>query len=643
MNIAKSSLIVLTLLCLAVQDARATLFAGLWRSGSDANYFSVGRSLSSFVELANQRHQQNLRLIQIRTYEENGQRKWAGIWRTGTDANYFSVDLTLSEFSALATERHGNGLRLVDIESYLVNGQRRWAGVWRSGTYANYFSVDKTLSEFNAIATDRHKQGLRLVDIETYMVGTSRRWAGLWRTGNYANYYSVDRTLSEFVTLANQRHQENLRLIDLETYTVNGQRKWAGLWESGTDANYFTVGMDIEKFVSLAHDRHQSGLRLIGMNIYDDGCDDGCLNQVVMPEGSYNYGITATPTHCEGEPGTCTSPAAGANVVYRWPVNVEGANRYVRLSALAVPDRFLTLPFSDTAVKRRGIWRYGDGGWHFAGDYSRDDVGTFRVLASAPGKVIHIGWDNWSGNTIVVSHDVGGVKDAYRTIYMHLRNGPSADGNAAWSQTVPWMMGNADLADEMADYIAHLNATGCPQDAAARNPDPVHWGTESQRIDTTLLGQNVVRGQALAWAGNTGPGGKRGLGGANTHLHIFWCRRDPTDNRWYFFDPYGIYALPDCYPPNVTDPIDTPCARYPIAWKDGRPQYPGAVLRFAKLSKVLEFSWDGLGSRLEFSLSPMGPWRPLADATSPYRVKVESFPKAFFRLQTEEAGVPSGR
>ena len=121
---------------------------------------------------------------------------------------------------------------------------------------------------------------------------------------------------------------------------------------------------------------------------------------------------------------------------------------------------------------------------------------------------------------------------------------------------------------------AHLLATGCPQNKADRNPDPAHWGTNAEKIDLTLLGKHVTAGQFLAWAGNTGPGGKRGSGGPNTHLHIFWARRDPTDNEWYFFDPYGIYALPTCYPAGVTGAITTPCARYPVAWKGGKPQYP---------------------------------------------------------------------
>ena len=57
------------------------------------------------------------------------------------------------------------------------------------------------------------------------------------------------------------------------------------------------------------------------------------------------------------------------------------------------------------------------------------------------------------------------------------------------------------------------------------------------------------------------------------HLHIFFARKDPTNNEWYLIDPYGIYGPPDCYPANFSDPISG-CARYPITWKGGKPQHP---------------------------------------------------------------------
>jgi hypothetical protein len=186
------------------------------------------------------------------------------------------------------------------------------------------------------------------------------------------------------------------------------------------------------------------------------------------------------------------------------------------------------------------------------------------VKAAAPGQVIFIGWDWWSGNTIVMSHDSGGVKDIFRTIYMHLRNGPQHDSDASWNVTVPKLNEPG-----LSNYKAYLEATGCPQNGP-RNPDPNFWGTEAEKIDMSLLGKVLAAGAPLAWAGCTGPGGCGCTAGprnsANTHLHIFFAHRDPSDNEWYFIDPYGIYGPPSCYPANLTDAIVTPCARYPIAW-----------------------------------------------------------------------------
>ncbi len=208
---------------------------------------------------------------------------------------------------------------------------------------------------------------------------------------------------------------------------------------------------------------------------------------------------------------------------YRWPcVDSSGVNRQVRLSAIYFEGAPFTIPFSDTAVKRGGTWLYSPGSWHHAIDLSRG-AETFHVKAAAPGEVIFIGWDWWSGNTIVMSHDSGSVKDAFRTIYMHLRNGPQHDSDESWNTTVPKL-----TEPRLSQYKAYLEATGCPHNGP-RHPDANFWGTEAQKIDMSLLGKTVAAGTPLAWSGCTGPGGcgctddkatwKWG-GGVNTHLHI---------------------------------------------------------------------------------------------------------------------------
>jgi hypothetical protein len=287
------------------------------------------------------------------------------------------------------------------------------------------------------------------------------------------------------------------------------------------------------------------------------GCGGDCDDQVVA-SSIYDYSVT------------------GDSTTYHWPVDPDSStgDHFIRLSALAISAAPFTLPFSDNSVKLFQGWRYNDGRWHHAVDYAIDLNNTFQIRAAAPGKVIFVGWDDWSGNTVVISHDAGGVKDAFRTIYMHMRNGPASDCGNAWSQTIPSLDKRSDLATQEANYKGHLNASGCTQNAATRNPAAANWGTSAQTIAVSV-GQQVSGGQVLGWAGDTGPGGNGNSNAkTNFHLHIFFTHRDTTNNEFYFFDPYGIFAQQKCYPSGTTDAIGSLCARYPNAWKGGKPQYP---------------------------------------------------------------------
>jgi hypothetical protein len=563
------AILVLPLALAASAPAAAqTLYAGVWRAGNDAHSLWGGVDWNSFTAKWQELAGQNQRLVDIDTYvDANGQRKYNGVWRAGSDAYALFGGATWTAFEAKWQELAGQGLRLIDLEVYEEGGQMKYTGVWRAGTDGYYLWVGVDWNSFQSTWQMLAGQNQRLIDVETYIEGGQRRYAGVWREGTDGHSLWAGLDWATFQAKWQELAAQNLRLIDIEVYEENGQRRYIGVWRAGTDGYHLWEGVDWESFVSKWNELASQGMRLEDMETYPGPCST-CINQVVMPTGSYDYGITSTSSHCTSAPGTCGTPPAGAVVYYRAPFRVDGANRYVRHSVLQHSDQFLTLPFNDPAVVRNGIWRYSNGDYHHAGDYLRTDNLTFRVLASAPGKVIHVGWDNWSGNTVVVSHDVGGVTDAYRTIYMHLRNGPAADCAAAWSSSVPTLSGQVRT-----DYETHLTQTGCTQNPATRAPDPAHWGTASESLAPGLLGSTVARGAALAWAGNTGPGGKRGTGTPNTHLHIFWTRRDPTNNQWYFIDPYGIYAMPTCYGSSVTGALGA-CSRYPIAWQGARPQYP---------------------------------------------------------------------
>ncbi len=558
-------------------------FTGVWRSGSDGYYLWAGANWQDFNKKWSDLAKQNLRLINIKTYLSGGNRVFAGIWSSGSDAYALTpLGLDWTAFNKFWDDYSKKGLRLINVETYTENGQLYFLGVFRAGNDAYALTpLNLDWAGFNQFWDQYSKKGLRLINIESYMSAGKRCFLGVFRAGSDAYVLSpYGKDWGEFVSYWKTQAAANLRLIDIESFMENGKRIYLGVWRSGTDGYYLWGGVDWESLTSKWAENAASNLRLIDLETYETSCDANCLNHVLMPDNpatpgrdGYDYGILAGPQHCEGLPGTCPAPGANDVVYYRWPNLKLGNDYYARNSVLFdAKDQIFTLPFKIPSNELwHNAWLYSPGSWHHAIDYQRNDKKTFEVCAAAPGKVIYIGWDWWSGNTIVISHDAGGKKDVYRTIYMHLQNGPANDCDNAWTKTIPQFN-----ATDKAKYKAYLDGTGCPVNVASRNPQADYWGTDAKKINMNLLGQTVSAGQVIAWSGCTGPGGcgcMNGYSGPNTHLHIFFAHKDPTDNRWYFIDPYGIYSYPDCYPAAADGSINTSCARYPITWKGASPKY----------------------------------------------------------------------
>jgi hypothetical protein len=537
-------------------------YLAVWRAGTGTQWWVTGLSYDDFKAKDKHYFDQGLRLICLRVRDG----KFTGVWHPGSGAQWWVTGLSYADFKAKDKQYFDQGLRLVDIE---VQGGT-FSGVWRPGSGAQWWVTGSSYDDFKAKDKSYFDQGLRLVCLRAQQDG---HFTGVWHPGSGAQWWVTGLSYADFKGKDKQHFDAGLRLFDIEIH----DGKFTGVWRPGSAAQWWWFGNDYEMVTSRDRSYFDGGLRLTKVFPYVGSCDSSCQNQVVMPTGSYNYGITRTSEHCPGLPGTCGTPGAGDVVYYRWPcLTFDGSQRFARMSALTFNDAPLfTLPFSDTAVKQRGPWLYSPGSWHHAIDFSRDDRASFPVHAAAAGRVIFIGWDSWSGNTMVISHDSGGTKDVFRTIYMHLRNGPAHDADQSWNVTVPTL-----TEPRLSQFKNYLKSTGCPK-GGPYTPKPEFWGTDADKINANLLGTHVAAGAVIGHAGCTGPGGCGCTddkatwtwgGGVNTHLHIFFARRDSTDNEWYFIDPYGIYASGSCYP-GLNTPIQTPCARYPIAWKGGKAQY----------------------------------------------------------------------
>ncbi|MGH9666563.1 MAG: M23 family metallopeptidase, partial [Bryobacteraceae bacterium] len=371
-------------------------YLGVWRPGAGAQWWVTGWSYEDFKAKDKEHFDQGLRLVCLRV--RNG--KFTGVWHPGTGAQWWTTGASYDDFKAKDKGYFDQGLRLVDIE---IQDDGKFTGVWRPGSGAQWWTTGASYDDFKAKDKGYFDQGLRLVCLRLH----GGKFTGVWHPGTGAQWWTTGAAYSDFKTQDKGYFDQGLRLVDLEVH----DGKFTGVWRPGSGAQWWSFGNDYEMMVSRDHGYFTGGLRLTKVFPYTGACDSGCLNQVVMPTGSYNYGITRTAEHCPGLPGTCGTPAPTDVVFYRWPnIDFDGTERFVRLSALEGNDRIFTLPFSDTAVRRGGTWLYSPGSWHHAIDFSRGDGQTFKVLAAAPGRVIFIGWDNWSGNTIVISHDAGGAK-----------------------------------------------------------------------------------------------------------------------------------------------------------------------------------------------------------------------------------------
>lgn len=560
------------------------MYAAVWHPADYGTRFEVNKTFESFNETVTERHAAGWRLMRARSVSHGDKVRWSGLWRDGINAkSRLKVERNENAFQAEAADLKADGYTLIDVDGRTSGSGTLWTGVYLGGKEDFRFSPSQTWGELATLADKRHDNGWSLVRVVPHKAAGELRYAGLWRRGEAANYYRRFSAWGDFWAESGKQFTAGNHLTDFQPYWDGGTLSVVAVWLTGPKGSISRY-VDREGLLAASRLHRSQGNGLQSVSVVDYPCD--AMNQAVMPAehndnngatvvtGSYNYGITATATHCEGVPGSCPSPAPGGQVWYRWPVDVvndDGTERYLRLDSIAGPAKFLTLPFTDRDVKRGGIWRYSSAKWHHAGDFSQSGGKTFEIVASAKGQVIHIGWDSWSGNTIVVSHDVGGTTDAYRTIYMHLRNSPTKDAAAAWDVSVA----STDMKDsDRTKYVDLLKKTGCPKTVADRDPDPDYWGTTSEAIKTSLLGTTVKAGAFLAWAGCTGPGGMLGYNETpNTHLHMFWARRDPSNGLWYLFDPYGIYSTPDNYPAGVTDQLGW-CARWGTAWKGGAPAYP---------------------------------------------------------------------
>jgi len=560
------------------------VFSGVWRPGSTAQTTYSSSNYTEFAQKWTDYEKNGYLLDDYEVYTNEGKPVYFGLFSAGTGAHAAWITPDWKGFTQKWDEFAKAGLRMHDFEAYTIDNTLWYAGIFHEGAGAHASWVTSNWTDLMTKWRVWEQGNLRIHDFETYLDKGTRMYAGIFRegTGGTGSYFTNN--WQDFLRQWDVFDKQGLQLWDFEFWKDGSTWTYGGVFRPGGGrGRYGWFGVDWENFRAFAHERTKEAFVLQDVEVFPTSCSATCLNTAVMPTGWYDYGITGSSTHCEGPPGTCAGNTA--SVFYRGPFYEEAdGSRFLRLSAVQDIAPIFTLPFAAPGLTHNG-WLYAPGSWHHAIDYGAAGGATFDVRAAADGVVVHVGWDWWSGTTVVVSHDDPGAGaagvDRYRTVHMHLRDGAQRDCARSWAVTAPQLDVPASRAAHD-NYVAFLAATGCARDGSGV-PDPAYWGAAADRV-RVAVGQRVARGQVLAAAGCTGPGGCGCTTGRparpNTHLHIFFARRDATDARWYFFDPYGIYGPTQCYPTAGNaggGNAATQCARYPSAWLGGTPRLPSVV------------------------------------------------------------------
>ena len=550
-------------------------YIGVWRAGNYNHALWLGDNWNGFIDKGTDLANDGYHLIDFERSENNGATQFNGVWKKATGSNVLISGKTWGDFLDDGQDRAENGFRLVDVERYVSNNQAKYNGVWVTGDYSNFVVSGKTWNNFKDEITNNAAENLRLTDLESYSSGNQQMFFGVYASGNYDYGIQSPMDWGGFVDGWKLFSDTDRRLVDIERFDDNGI-KYAGLYHEGTDGYALWYASDREEFISKWKEYSDDGLRLVDMEIFPSQCTADCLNNVVRPEGKFTAsGNPKTDMHCEGIPSSCPGDPSNESIKYTSPVDEIDDKTYLRVSVINEGDQIFTLPFNDEEVEMSQTWIYNSGNYHHAKDYSMSNGDSFDVLAAAPGTVIFADWTSWGGNAVIISHDVGNKKDVYRTIYKHLKNGSQNDCTKSLTVSLPSI---SDM-EKRALFQSYLDWTFCQN--VGNIPNSNYWGELDETFEVEV-GDQVSRGELIGHAGNTGPGGiilaidedDVQQTGRNIHLHIYFAKRDLSNNNWYLIDPYGIYSQRDCYPDDITDPINTPCSRYQIFWKDGIAKYP---------------------------------------------------------------------
>ena len=162
------------------------LYAGVWIFNTeDLDWISYRNVTSEEFAINFDRYSNaGYLMIDIDAYPLTSGFRYAAVWVKNTENLAWAEwrDLTSEEFAAKFDE-YQDEYRMIDVESYQINGNQYYAGIWVENVDGRgwYEYRDMTSKGFGDKWLQLRDAGYRLINYEVYPTDDGWRYAGIWR------------------------------------------------------------------------------------------------------------------------------------------------------------------------------------------------------------------------------------------------------------------------------------------------------------------------------------------------------------------------------------------------------------------------------------------------------------------------------
>jgi hypothetical protein len=161
-------------------------------------------------------------------------RKWVGGYASEPEGHGVVLGLPWDAFKARIDGFAAAGVKLVDLQTWEEGGQRLWGGIFQTLEGNQELVTDLEWDPFAARMRKLSEEGMRLSDFEIYPKGNKFIFMGVYHEGADDNPMWIGQDRSDFISKWSNLSGGKVRLVDLETYRASGQIKYGGVFRGGS-------------------------------------------------------------------------------------------------------------------------------------------------------------------------------------------------------------------------------------------------------------------------------------------------------------------------------------------------------------------------------------------------------------------------